>query len=296
MEKVQAKSIVYRTKDSGWFGADYNMKIYKGCCHGCIYCDSRSECYGIGQFDNVAVKDNALEIIRDDLRRKVKKGIVATGAMSDPYNPYEKDLKLTRNALELISAFGFGAAIATKSDLVTRDIDILCDIKENMPVIIKLTITTTDDKLASKIEPNVSRPAERLKVMRKLSQNGIFTGALLMPVLPFITDNAENIVSVVRGVKEHGGRFVYPAMGMTLRQNQRTYYYDCLDREFNGLKERYIMEYGNRYECASPKARKLYSVFKEECERLGILYKMQDIIKACKLGYESKQLSLFDWE
>lgn len=296
MEKIQAKSIVYRTKGSGWFGADYNMNIYKGCCHGCIYCDSRSECYGIGQFDSVAVKDNALEIIRNDLRRKVKKGIVATGAMSDPYNPVEKDLKLTRNALELINAFGFGVAIATKSDLVTRDIDVLCDIKENMPVIIKLTITTTDDELADKIEPNVSRPTERLRAMKKLSQNGIFTGALLMPVLPFITDNEENILSVVRGVKEHGGRFIYPAMGMTLRQNQRIYYYDCLDREFEGLKERYIKEYGNRYECSSPKARKLYSVFKDECERLGILYKMQDIIKAGKLGYESKQLSLFDWE
>lgn len=292
MEEIEAKSIVYKTKGSGWFGADYNMNIYKGCSHGCIYCDSRSECYGIDTFDSVKVKKNALELIRNDLRRKVKKGVIATGSMSDPYNPLEAELKFTRNALELINAFDFGVAIATKSDLILRDIDVMCDIKRYMPVICKITVTTTDDLLAEKIEPNVTRPTKRLEAIKKLSENGIFAGVLMMPVLPFITDSKENILSIVRAVSEAGGQFIYPAMGMTLRQNQRQYYYNKIEEFAPNTTQKYIKKYGNRYECAVPNARALYEVFKNECDRLGILYDMSSIIKKSKLGYEDKQLKL----
>ena len=188
MENIPAKPIVTRTKGSQWFGIDYNMNIYKGCCHGCIYCDSRSDCYRIADFDSVRAKEDALRIIRDDLRRKVRTGIVGTGAMSDPYNPFEKEFELTRHALELIDAYGFGAAVATKSALLKRDVDVLKGIMEHSPVLCKVTVTTTDDDLAKKIEPNVSRPSERLALIEALRKNGIFAGILLMPVLPFLEE------------------------------------------------------------------------------------------------------------
>lgn len=199
MEYIPAKTIVTKTKaPSKWFGIDYNMNIYKGCCHGCIYCDSRSDCYQIDDFDRVRIKENALQIIRDDLRRKTRSGVVGTGAMSDPYNPLEQTQMLTRHALELCDAFGFGAAIATKSALMERDIDILQSIAEHSPVLLKVTVTTTDDQLAEKIEPRVSLPGRRLQMIETLSRNNLYTGILLMPVLPFLEDNTKNIGEIIR--------------------------------------------------------------------------------------------------
>ena len=292
MEYIPAKSIITRTKDSAWFGIDYNMNIYRGCSHGCIYCDSRSDCYHNEQFDKIKVKSDALTIIRNDLRRKVKKGVVGTGAMSDPYNPIEREMKLSRNALELINAYGFGASIATKSPLVTRDADILRDIKAHSPVLVKITITTCDDSLSKLIEPNAAPSSQRFEAVKALSSEGLFTGILLMPVLPFIEDNLENITSLIRMAKENGARFIYPAFGMTMRQGQREYYYQALDKHFPGLKEKYIHRYGSRYTCASPNAKALWSVFASQCDSQGILYKMQDIIRSYKMGYGSSQLSL----
>lgn len=296
MEYIPAKTIVTKTKTSGWFGIDYNMNIYRGCSHGCIYCDSRSDCYRIDHFDTVRVKEDALRVIRDDLRRKVKTGVVGTGAMSDPYNPLENELKLTRHALELIDAFGFGAAIATKSTLLQRDIDILKSIADHSPVILKVTVTTSDDNLASKIEPRVSRPSDRLSLIAALKDQGLFAGILLMPVLPFLEDNEDNIRSIITAAKEAGADFIYPAFGVTLRNNQREWYYDRLGELFPGenLAEQYMKRYGNNYQCTSPRARKLWQVFSEECCRNRILYKMPDIIHAYKKNYQITQLSLFD--
>lgn len=297
MELIPAKTIVTKTKGNEWFGIDYNMNIYKGCCHGCIYCDSRSDCYRIEDFDRVRAKEDALRIIRDDLRRKVKTGVVGTGAMSDPYNPFERELKLTRHALELIDAFGFGAAIATKSALMGRDIDVLKGIKEHSPVLCKVTVTTTDDSLAAKLEPRVSLPSERLKLIESLSKEGIFAGILMMPVLPFLEDNEENIRSIVRAAHETGAKFIYGAIGVTLRNNQREWYFDRLRELFpeRELVAEYIKRYGNSYECRSPRARQLWQLFAESCEKYGILYRMEDIIHAYKKEYEISQLSLFDY-
>lgn len=294
MQYVPAKTIVTKSKSpSSWFGTDYNMNIYRGCCHGCIYCDSRSDCYRIENFDQVKAKENALQIIRDDLRRKVKLGVVATGAMSDPYNPYEKELLLTRHALELLDAFGFGAAIATKSDLITRDIDIFQSILENSPVLCKITITTYDDALCKKIEPNVAVSSKRFEAIQKLSDAGIFAGILMMPILPFIEDNAENILGIVRRAKECGAKFIYPAFGVTLRANQRTYYFQKLQEQFpeENLALKYEKQYGSLYRCPSRKARQLWNIFVKECEQLGILYDMKDIIHAYKRNYGENQLS-----
>lgn len=294
MEYIQAKTIVsgYRESDR-WFGCNYNMNIYKGCCHGCIYCDSRSECYRVEDFDTVRAKKDALLLIRNDLRAKRKTGVIGTGAMSDPYNPFEKTLELTRGALKLIDEYGFGVAIATKSDLIMRDIDILEKIKKHSPVICKITITTCDDSLSKKIEPNVSLPDDRFEAVKRLSEAGIYCGILIMPVLPYITDTKENILRIVRLAKQSGANFVYPAFGMTLRANQREYYYNKLDEIFEGLKEKYIKQFGDSYACDSPGSKELYSLFAKECSLLGIKYKMSDIIKEYKSGYQSSQMSLF---
>ena len=295
METVPAKTIVTRAKGGGWFGIDYNMNIYRGCCHGCIYCDSRSDCYHIEDFDTVKAKERALEIIRDDLRRKVKRGVVGTGAMSDPYNPFEKREQLTRHALELVSAYGFGAAIATKSDLITRDIDVLREIAAHSPVLCKITITTADDTLAARVEPHAPSSSSRFAAVRELSRAGLFAGVLLMPVLPFLEDEPDNIREIVRMAAESGARFIYPAFGMTLRANQRDWYYEKLDTLFpgRGLRETYEKRYGSAYECRSPRAAALWKLFVEECGRHGLLYRMQEIIRGYKTGYETAQLRLF---
>lgn len=292
MEYIPAKTIINHTKNDRWFGADYNMNIYKGCCHGCIYCDSRSDCYRIEDFDRVRVKKDALRILRDDLRRKQKRGVIATGAMSDPYNPFERQMNLTRHSLELINAFHFGVAIDTKSPLVTRDIDILKDIQKHSSVIVKLTITTADDQLCKKIERNVAVSSQRFKALKELSNNGIYCGVLLMPILPFINDTEENIAEILRLAKYNGAKFIFPAFGMTLRDNQRAHYYQQLEYHFPTLKEKYLNRYGNRYSCNSPKSRELYAFFAEECKKVGLLYKMGDIIAAYKQNNYG-QLSLF---
>ncbi len=293
MEYLPAKTIVTRTRDTAWFGCDYNMNIYRGCSHGCIYCDSRSSCYGIADFDTVHAKADALRIIRDDLRRKVRRGVVATGAMSDPYNPQEEAHQLTRHALELLAAYGFGVAIATKSTLITRDLDILQEIKRFMPVLAKLTITTTDDALARRIEPGAPPPSARLSALHALTDAGIFSGILLMPVLPFLTDSTAQVLSVVEAAARVGARFIYPAFGMTLRSGMREYFYAKLDAQFPGLREQYERQYGSRYFCPAPRAKQLWSAFAAACDKHGILYQMPDIIRAYKLGYDYEQLTLF---
>ncbi|MCL2839201.1 MAG: radical SAM protein [Defluviitaleaceae bacterium] len=289
---MTAKHMVFKNKSPNqWFGLDFNMNIYRGCSHGCIYCDSRSDCYHVTNFDIVKPKENALEIIRDDLRRKVKTGVIGTGAMSDPYNPLEKDLKLTRNALELINAFGFGASLTTKSAGIARDADILQDIKSHSPTIIKFSITTADDDLCKKLEPHTSITSERFTALQTLAHHDIFCGVLIIPMLPFVTDTEENIIRILRMAKDSGAKFVYTYMGMTLRKGSREYFYNQLNTIFPDVKEKYEKRYGIRYSCNSPRAKKLWSVFTSECEKLGLLYDMKAIIHHYKAGYD-RQLQL----
>lgn len=296
METVPAKHLLHRSRSTEWFGTDHTMNIYRGCCHGCLYCDSRSDCYQIEGFDTVRAKADALRILRDDLARKVRPAFICTGSMSDPYNPFEEELKLTRHALELIDAYDCGVAIATKSDLIVRDIDILTSIQAHSPVICKLTVTTTDDALAARLEPRAPSPSRRMAALEKLSGAGLFTGVLLMPVLPFLEDSVENVRSVVERAAQAGVKFVYPALGVTMRQGQREYFLDGLERAFpgQGLKARYLRQYGNRYQCASPRAKTLWEAFTAACGERGILYDMKSIIRAATLGYGDRQLTFFD--
>lgn len=295
MESVAAKSILHKNRSTGWFGTDYNMNLYRGCCHGCIYCDSRSDCYGIEDFEKVCCKADSLELLRRELRHKAHTGVIGTGAMSDPYNPFEIKTHLTRHALELINDYGFGCVILSKSSLMTRDKDIFLAIKEHSPMMCKLTVTAADDSLSRIIEPNVSPSSERFQALAELSEAGLFTGITLMPVLPFIEDTEENVTKIVRMGAEAGVRFIYPAFGVTLRGGQRDYFLQKLDECFpeQGISQKYIEAFGNSYECVSPNVEDLWRCFTRECDRFGILYKMQDIIYASRQEYEAEQLSFF---
>lgn len=294
MDYIPAKHILTRNKSTQWFGADHTMNLYRGCPHGCIYCDSRSECYRDDDFDRVKVKEKALELLRDELRRKTRPALIAMGSMSDPYNPMERELELTRKALMLIHAYEHGVAACTKSDLILRDADLYADIQACAPVICKLTVTTTDDALAAKLEPGAPSPSRRLKALEGLSQNGIFAGVVLMPVLPFIEDSVENVLAVVDAAADAGARFIYPAFGMTLRDRQRAYYYEQLVRRFPGVRERYEKQYGERYWCVSLRAKELWAAFSRRCGERGLLYEMKHIISAAKRPYGDTQLTFFD--
>ena len=296
MEYIKAKTILSKNKTNDWFGNDYNMNLYRGCCHGCIYCDSRSECYHVENFDTVHAKENAIEILRDELRRKVKTGIIGTGSMSDPYNPFEKTERLTEKSLMLIDAYNFGTTVITKSPLIVRDIDLYKQIAEHSPVLCKMTITAAEDSVCRMTEPNAAPSSERFEALAKMSQAGLFTGITLMPILPYINDTPENILGIVRKAHECGVRCVYPFFGMTLRTGNREYFYAKLDENFPGLKEKYVKRFGTRYECVSPNARKLWQLFTAECDKFGILYEMKSIIRAYKAGYGDTQLSFFDMQ
>ncbi|MDE7278294.1 MAG: radical SAM protein, partial [Oscillospiraceae bacterium] len=284
METIPAKTILHKNKSTDWFGSDYNMNLYKGCCHGCIYCDSRSDCYRIEDFGRIRAKENCLEILRDELRRKVRTGVVGTGAMCDPYSRFEETEQLTRHAMELLDAFEFGAHVLTKSSLIARDNDIFCSIAEHSPVLCQVTVTSADDKLSALVEPNVSRTSERLEAIAKLSEGGLSTGIVMNPLLPFIEDTDENVLAIVRMAKECGARSVYPMFGLTMRSGQREYFYRKLEENFpgSGLAERYAKTYGERYVCNSPHIKRLWRVFTEECKKLGLVYEMRDIIASYK--------------
>lgn len=296
MQTIPAKTILSKNKyPHMWFGNDYNMNLYRGCHHGCIYCDSRSDCYQNFDFDTVKLKEDVLVILAKELYSKRSKGIVGIGAMSDSYNRFEETQKITRGALKLIKDYHFGVSLETKSDLVVRDIDLFLEIQKYNDVIIKMSITCAADQISSVIEPNVCVSSKRFAAIKKMSEAGIFTGVLLHPVLPFITDTDENIKEIVRLSYESGAKFVNCFFGVSLRDGQREYFYDQLDLKFPGLKEKYKKRFGNKYLCKSKHMNHLNYVFQRECQKYGLLYKMEDIILAYKKQPQKiEQISLFD--
>lgn len=291
IEQIAAKNLLNRVKYNEWFGADYNMNLYRGCCHGCIYCDSRSECYHVEDFDRVRVKAGAAEMLRRELASKRAAGVVGIGAMSDPYNPFERELCVTRAALDAIAEAGFGVSLDTKSALVTRDIGLLERIRDNHSAIVKMTITAAGDALSRQLEPHVYPSSERFSALRALADAGIFCGVLMTPVLPFLTDSEDNVRGIIRKTAEAGGKFVFSMYGVTLRANQRQYFYDRLDERFPGLSARYRSTFGGSYYCPAPRHSFLKALVQEECRTHGLLWRMPDIIRAYRGGGE--QLSLF---
>ena len=251
------------------------MNLYRGCQHACIYCDTRSECYGIHDISTIAVKKNALDLLAKELPSKRRnKATIGTGSMNDPYMPLEKEIQLTRRALQIIASEKFPVHVITKSNLVARDADILQDISKAYAAV-SFTITTADDSLAQKIEPNAPKTSERFKAMELLASKGIYTGITLMPLLPFINDRKENIEAIVKQAAASGASYIIPLFGVTLRKGSREYFYKALYQSFPGMKEKYQSRYGEQYECYSPNYSTLNNTFKEQCIKLGIQSRMQ---------------------
>ncbi|MCI8590532.1 MAG: radical SAM protein [Clostridiales bacterium] len=293
---IDAKSILSPYMANGWFGAHYNMNLYRGCPHGCIYCFSRNECYQIDQFDRVRGKKNALAILEQELKKKRKSGAVLTGSMSDPYNPYEAETCTMRGALSLFNQMHYGAIILTKSDLVLRDIDLLCAIKTHSPVAVNFTITCAEDSLSSVLEPFVCPSSARFRALKTLAEAGIPCGILLMPILPFINDTLENIIGIVEKAALAGAKWIEAGYGfcVTLRANQRQYFYEQLDHLYPDMKERYIKAFGKAYSCYSPHDRELKKQFRSCCEKHHILYQSDAMARLIHQDYETVQLSFFD--
>lgn len=281
---IEAKTLVQHVASnrSEWFGLDYNMNIYRGCNHGCIYCDSRSDCYNIPNFDQVTVKKDALTMLSKELLSKRKKGVLGIGSMSDPYNPFEKQLEITREALIIIDATDFGISLITKSHLVVRDLDILENINKKQSVIINITITCAEDMLSKKIEPNAPPSSKRFDCIKQLSNAGIFCGVLVMPILPFINDTSDNIKRIVELSAAAGAKFVYPMFGVTLRDTQRTHFYNMADKLYPDISKKYKQTFHQQYTCWSSKYIELGNVFVRECKKHNMLYAMPDIIDAYK--------------
>ena len=270
---------MHYVKVKGILSSQNGMNLYRGCTHGCIYCDSRSSCYRMDHaFEDIEVKENALELLEDALRRKRKRCMIGTGSMSDPYIPLELKTEYTRKALLIIEQYGCGVALQTKSDLVLRDLDILKRINEKTKAVVQMTLTTANENLCRIIEPNVCPTKERFEALKTLRDNGIPTVVWLCPILPYINDTPENIASILQMCIEAQVRGVICfGMGLTLRDGSREYFYRQLDRHFPGLKERYIREYGDRYEVPSPRSDELMRLFHQTCGQNGIMHDNNEI-------------------
>lgn len=270
IKEIMARVILNTVRQpDDWFGLKYSMNLYRGCQHQCIYCDSRSECYRIEDFSEVLVKANAIELLRNELSRKRVKGTIGTGSMNDPYMPLEAQRNLTGQALQVIAEFRFPVHIITKSDLVLRDLKLLLEI-DQIYAAVTFTVTTADDVLGKKVEPGAPKVSARFKAMQILAENGILTGVTLMPVLPFLEDNVENIKQIVTLAHEYGASYIIPSFGMTLRDRQRDYYYHKLDQLFPGLRRKYEKEYGHQYSVTVNNASELEKEFLALCDQFGI--------------------------
>jgi len=271
IKEIQAKTLVSKVRGiDTYFGLDYGMNLYRGCQHRCIYCDSRSECYGIEHFDqDVLIKANAVDLLRDELPRKRRKGIIGTGSMNDPYMPLEEKVKLTQRALEVIAEHGFGVHVMTKSELVLRDARVLKRISR-VAAAVSFTITTADDELAKKVEPLSPPSSARFRALQALAEEGIEARIALMPTLPFLEDNWANVSGIVERARSCGVKAIIPWFGMSMRDRQRAYFYSRLDELFPGLRAQYEATYGSDYVCPSPRAAKLSERFEELCASCGI--------------------------
>lgn len=265
----------------GILSAQNGMNIYRGCSHGCIYCDSRSKCYQINHlFEDIEVKSNAPELLEDALKRKRRKCMIATGAMTDPYIHIEEKIGYTRKCLEIIEKYGFGLCIQTKSTRILRDLDILKRINQKSKCVVQMTLTTYDENLCRIVEPNVSTTKERFEALKVFRDNGIPTVVWLDPILPFINDNEENIRGVLSYCIEAQVKgIVCFAMGLTLREGNREYFYENLDKSFPNMKQLYQRKYENAYEVTSDKNAALMKILKTECAKHNIMSDVNQIFE-----------------
>ena len=291
MHFVDAKGIL--TAGGGQVG----MNVYRGCLHGCIYCDGRSRCYRFTHpFEDVEVKRNAPELLEAALKSKRRKCMIGTGAMSDPYQPCEETLELTRRCLAIILKYGFGAAVQTKSDRILRDLDLLEEINRRSRCVVQMTLTTWDDDLCRILEPNVCTTKRRIEVLEIMRERGIPTVVWITPILPFLNDTEENVSAILNECARVGVKGVVDfGMGLTLREGDREYYYAALDRHFPGMKERYVRRYGNAYELPSPNAKELTGILRRICRDNGILSTPDECFRFMNEFPEPyTQMSIFD--
>lgn len=289
MHFVEARGILHNK------GGYHGMNIYRGCTHGCIYCDSRSLCYQfIHQFEDIEVKKNAPELLERVLKSKREKCMIGTGSMSDPYMHCEKDLRLTRKCLEIIHKYRFGLAIQTKSDMILDDIDLLDAINKDAKCVVEMTLTTYDDDLCSILEPNVCNTKRRIEVLEEIQKRGIPTIVWLSPILPFINDTEENITAILNECARVGVKgIICFGMGVTLREGDREYFYSALEKNFPGLKYRYMSTYGNAYDVQSPNSAKLMRTMKRICKANGMLSDPDECFRYMN-DLPDKQISIFD--
>lgn len=270
---------MHKVKAKGILSAANGMNIYRGCQHGCIYCDARSKCYHMNhRFEDIEVKENAPELLENALKRKRRKCMIGTGAMSDPYIPLEKELKLTRRCLEIIDSYGFGVTVHTKSASVMRDIDLFTKINDKSKAVLQMTLTTADESLCRIIEPNVSVTKERFETLKAFHENGIPSVVWLSPFLPFINDTKENIDGLLKyciDAKVRG--IICFGIGLTLRDGDREYFYSRLDKHFPNMKERYIYTYGNSYQLTSSNNNVLMNRISEVCRNHGIMFGVENV-------------------
>lgn len=288
---------MHKVKAKGILSAANGMNIYRGCQHGCIYCDARSKCYQMNhRFEDIEVKENAPELLENALKRKRRKCMIGTGAMSDPYIPLEKELKLTRRCLEIINRYGFGVTVQTKSASVMRDIDLFTKINDKSKAVLQMTLTTADESLCRIIEPNVSVTKERFETLKAFHENGIPCVVWLSPFLPFINDTKENIDGLLKyciDAKVRG--IICFGIGLTLRDGDREYFYSRLDKHFPNMKERYIYTYGNSYQLTSSNNNVLMNRISEVCRNHGIMFGVEKVFSYLhKFESKTEQLSLFD--
>ena len=255
------------------------MNLYRGCSHGCIYCDSRSNVYRMNhEFEDIEVKKNSLELLKRSLKNKRQKVMVGTGSMADPYMPIEKRLEYTKNALKLIYKYGHGFTCITKSDLILRDLDLIKKINENTKSVVQMTLTTSNENLCKILEPNVCSTKQRVKVLKTLNKNNIPTVVWLCPILPFINDNEENINKIIDYCIDSNVKGILSfQMGLTLREGNREYFYKKLDENFPGLKEKYMTHFKNNYHAPSPNNSKLMRIFYKRTNDAGIMNKANEI-------------------
>lgn len=288
MHFVEAKGIL---------SSNNGMNIYRGCTHGCIYCDSRSKCYGFThEFEDIEVKINAPQLLEKALKSKRKKCMIGTGAMCDPYLHIEENLKLTRKCLELIDQYEYGVAAQTKSTRVLRDMDLLKSINDKTKAVVQMTMTTYDETLCKILEPNVSTTKERFEALLQFKEAGIPTVVWLTPILPFINDTEENIRGILGYCVEAGVKgIICFGMGVTLRDGNREYFYKALDKYFPGIKNKYIRTYGNAYDIPSPNNKKLLEILKETCVKNGMMYQIKECFQYLhEFPQKYEQMSLFD--
>ena len=287
---------VHYKKVKGILSSSNGMNLYRGCLHGCIYCDSRSDCYHMDHlFEDIEVKENALELLDASLKKKRKPCMIGMGAMTDPYIPLEDQLLYTRGALEIIDRNGFGVTLITKSSRVLRDLDVLKSIQTPSKCVIQMTLTTYDEDLCKILEPNVSTTKERFETLLTLYKEGIPTIVWLTPILPFINDNEGNLRGILDYcIKAHVKGIICFDMGVTLREGNREYFYSKLEQHFPGLKETYINKYGNSYILSSPQNKHLMRIFHQVCEENGIMHNHEEIFNYLRT-YEDHRLNLLDF-